>query len=183
MPATLDLNHRKQLGTLAELWECVKPHLGRLSVIVLSVDQLVGLAELHGVGLEEGLRGAGGAGGAGGVQPEEKSGAGAAENISAAAAANSRAAGSQLLLADDEVYLKTIRQLQDIWYSGAADAAGSDADASGVQNQWACVALCLKSRDPDTGVQVRTVRLSQLFALNYCLPSTVCLPQPNTEGL
>eukprot|EP00965_Chrysotila_dentata_P140219 4635825-Pleurochrysis_carterae.AAC.2 len=47
--ASLDLNHRAQLGTLAELWEIVAPHASYFEVIVLSVGQLIGLAELHGL--------------------------------------------------------------------------------------------------------------------------------------
>ena len=47
IPTSLDLNHRKQLGTLAELWAVVKPHVRRLELLILSVEQLNGLAELE----------------------------------------------------------------------------------------------------------------------------------------
>jgi len=46
VPVSLDLNHRKQLGSLEELWAMVAPHCPFLEVLVLSVDQLQGLAGL-----------------------------------------------------------------------------------------------------------------------------------------
>jgi 2-keto-3-deoxy-6-phosphogluconate aldolase/sugar/nucleoside kinase (ribokinase family) len=49
IPISLDLNHRKQLGTLVELWAMVEPHLKCFELVILSLDQLVGLAELHNV--------------------------------------------------------------------------------------------------------------------------------------
>ena len=47
MPISLDLNHRKQLGTLEELWAMVQPHSERLELLILSVEQLNGLARLE----------------------------------------------------------------------------------------------------------------------------------------
>lgn len=44
IPTSLDLNHRKQLGTLEELWTMVVPHCERLEVLILSLEQLNGLA-------------------------------------------------------------------------------------------------------------------------------------------
>ncbi|CAK9112462.1 unnamed protein product [Durusdinium trenchii] len=46
LPVSLDLNHRKQLGTLSELWNIVSPFCSALEVLILSTDQLSGLAEL-----------------------------------------------------------------------------------------------------------------------------------------
>jgi 2-dehydro-3-deoxygluconokinase len=46
IPISLDLNHRKQLGTLSELWAMVDVHVANLELIILSIDQLVGLAAL-----------------------------------------------------------------------------------------------------------------------------------------
>ncbi|KAK3247370.1 hypothetical protein CYMTET_43124 [Cymbomonas tetramitiformis] len=45
---SLDLNHRKQLGSLADLYDIVKPHLSSLELLVLSVEQLGGLVTLAG---------------------------------------------------------------------------------------------------------------------------------------
>jgi 2-keto-3-deoxy-6-phosphogluconate aldolase len=47
IPVSLDLNHRKQLGTLEELWAVVSPYCARFEVIVLSEEQLVGLCHIH----------------------------------------------------------------------------------------------------------------------------------------
>ncbi|OLP91570.1 2-dehydro-3-deoxy-6-phosphogalactonate aldolase [Symbiodinium microadriaticum] len=47
VPISLDLNHRPQLGTLQELWDVVSPFCRFLEVLILSVDQLHGLAEGH----------------------------------------------------------------------------------------------------------------------------------------
>ena len=44
---SLDLNHRKQLGTLEELWAAVRPHVGSLELLILSVEQLQGLAAIE----------------------------------------------------------------------------------------------------------------------------------------
>ncbi|CAE7302995.1 kdgK, partial [Symbiodinium pilosum] len=46
VPISLDLNHRAQLGTLRELWDIVSPFCHLLEVLILSVDQLCGLAEI-----------------------------------------------------------------------------------------------------------------------------------------
>ena len=43
LPMSLDFNHRKQLGTLAELWAIVTPHASKFEVIILSLEQLNGL--------------------------------------------------------------------------------------------------------------------------------------------
>ncbi|CAJ1380582.1 unnamed protein product [Effrenium voratum] len=43
---SLDLNHRKQLGTLSELWDAVAPFAGQLELLILSAEQLQGLALL-----------------------------------------------------------------------------------------------------------------------------------------
>ena len=52
VPMSLDLNHRKQLGTLAELWAIVEPHASKFEVIILSLEQLSGLcAHLNQTGL------------------------------------------------------------------------------------------------------------------------------------
>ena len=47
--ASLDLNHRPALGTLEELWAMTSPHLGRLSMLILSEDSLHALACREGV--------------------------------------------------------------------------------------------------------------------------------------
>lgn len=47
VPISLDLNHRPQLGTLQELWAVVSPFCHLLEVLILSVDQLHGLAKMH----------------------------------------------------------------------------------------------------------------------------------------
>lgn len=44
-----DLNHRQQLGTLAELWNKVRPYSSRLEALILSRGQILGLCELEGV--------------------------------------------------------------------------------------------------------------------------------------
>lgn len=46
VPTSLDFNHRKQLGTLEELWAIVGPHADKFEAIILSVEQLHGLAAL-----------------------------------------------------------------------------------------------------------------------------------------
>ena len=46
LPVSLDLNHRPQLGTLEELWEIVKVFCEALELLILSYDQLQGLALL-----------------------------------------------------------------------------------------------------------------------------------------
>ena len=43
VPMSLDLNHRKQLGTIEELWAMVAPHAAKFEVIILSLEQLNGL--------------------------------------------------------------------------------------------------------------------------------------------
>ena len=40
IPTSLDLNHRKQLGTLDTLWSMVRPHASRLELLILSVEQV-----------------------------------------------------------------------------------------------------------------------------------------------
>ncbi|KAL1496135.1 hypothetical protein AB1Y20_014756 [Prymnesium parvum] len=50
IPTSLDLNHRKQLGSLAELWAVVAPYAAMFEVIILSHEQLNGLVELCGRG-------------------------------------------------------------------------------------------------------------------------------------
>lgn len=44
IPTSCDLNHRKQLGTLAQLWTIAAPHVPRLELLILSLEQLNGLA-------------------------------------------------------------------------------------------------------------------------------------------
>ena len=51
IPMSLDLNHRKQLGTLAELWAIVEPHVAKFYVIILSPEQLNGLCAHLNLGL------------------------------------------------------------------------------------------------------------------------------------
>lgn len=51
LPTSLDLNWRKQLGTLSDLWSIVMPVLDTLELLILSVDQVQGLAELLGTDL------------------------------------------------------------------------------------------------------------------------------------
>ena len=46
LPVSLDLNHRKQLGSLKELWEIVKVFCKDLELLILSSDQLQGLSQL-----------------------------------------------------------------------------------------------------------------------------------------
>ena len=46
IPTSLDLNHRKQLGTLEELWRIVAPHAAQLELLILSTEQLNGLYQL-----------------------------------------------------------------------------------------------------------------------------------------
>lgn len=46
MPISLDLNHREQLGTLEELWTIVTPHVHHFEIVILSLEQLNGLAQL-----------------------------------------------------------------------------------------------------------------------------------------
>lgn len=40
-----------QLGTLSELWVIVKPHVASFELVILSVDQLLGLTSLLGTGV------------------------------------------------------------------------------------------------------------------------------------
>ena len=47
IPVSLDLNHRAQLGTLEALWAMVAPHTSRLELLILSVEQLNGLAAIE----------------------------------------------------------------------------------------------------------------------------------------
>ena len=47
IPISLDLNHRKQLGPLEQLWGYVRPHTSKLDLLILSVDQLNGLAKIE----------------------------------------------------------------------------------------------------------------------------------------
>ena len=47
IPISLDLNHRKQLGTLDELWTAVRPHAAYLQLLILSTEQLEGLASIE----------------------------------------------------------------------------------------------------------------------------------------
>lgn len=49
IPCSVDLNHRKQLGSLLSLWQKVRPYVSRLFVMVLSLDQLAGLIHLEGI--------------------------------------------------------------------------------------------------------------------------------------
>eukprot|EP00041_Stephanoeca_diplocostata_P026027 m.693728 g.693728 ORF g.693728 m.693728 type:complete len:312 (+) comp22875_c0_seq5:154-1089(+) len=49
VPVSMDFNHRKQLGTLSELWAVVLPHLSQLEVLILSVGSMVELAGLCGI--------------------------------------------------------------------------------------------------------------------------------------
>eukprot|EP00045_Choanoeca_perplexa_P017894 m.270959 g.270959 ORF g.270959 m.270959 type:complete len:632 (+) comp17669_c0_seq19:2242-4137(+) len=49
VPVSMDFNHRKQLGTLVELWSVMAPHLTRLNLLILSVGSMVELAELEGM--------------------------------------------------------------------------------------------------------------------------------------
>eukprot|EP00118_Oscarella_pearsei_P011816 m.82148 g.82148 ORF g.82148 m.82148 type:complete len:594 (+) comp36287_c0_seq4:68-1849(+) len=49
IPISIDFNHRKQLGSLEKLWNCVKPHLPHLQIVVLSLTSLQELADLEGV--------------------------------------------------------------------------------------------------------------------------------------
>ena len=46
VPVSLDLNHRAQLGTLAELWAIVSPLVSRIRVLILSRASAGGLARL-----------------------------------------------------------------------------------------------------------------------------------------
>ena len=46
IPISLDLNHRKQLGTLQELWTIVESVCEGLDLLILSVEQLHGLTKL-----------------------------------------------------------------------------------------------------------------------------------------
>ena len=48
LPISFDLNHRPQLGPLDELWGWVRPYVGQFRMIILSVGNLEGLAELEG---------------------------------------------------------------------------------------------------------------------------------------
>lgn len=45
----MDLNHRKQLGTLGTLWNLTTPFLSKFKLLILSVDSLKELAELEGL--------------------------------------------------------------------------------------------------------------------------------------
>ena len=49
IPTSCDLNHRKQLGTLAELWAIVSPYASGFELLILSIDQLNGLGEIEGL--------------------------------------------------------------------------------------------------------------------------------------
>lgn len=49
VPVSMDFNHRKQLGTLEDLWSVMSPVLSDLELIIFSVGSLVELAELEGV--------------------------------------------------------------------------------------------------------------------------------------
>ncbi|XP_062521618.1 uncharacterized protein LOC134196491 [Corticium candelabrum] len=49
IPTSLDFNHRKQLGSLQQLWKYVQPHLNHLQVIVISLVTLQELAVQEGV--------------------------------------------------------------------------------------------------------------------------------------
>eukprot|EP00730_Choanoeca_flexa_P014038 TRINITY_DN5987_c0_g1_i3.p1 TRINITY_DN5987_c0_g1~~TRINITY_DN5987_c0_g1_i3.p1 ORF type:complete len:602 (+),score=128.65 TRINITY_DN5987_c0_g1_i3:2-1807(+) len=49
VPVSMDFNHRKQLGTLVDLWSVMSPHLTRLDLLILSVGSMVELAELEGM--------------------------------------------------------------------------------------------------------------------------------------
>eukprot|EP00912_Choanoflagellata_sp_UC4_P002405 UC4_evm3s1514 len=46
----VDFNHRKQLGTLGQLWSYILPEIKKLEMLILSVGSLKELAELHGMG-------------------------------------------------------------------------------------------------------------------------------------
>ena len=48
LPISFDLNHRPQLGPLDELWGWVAPYLKHFRMIILSVGQIAGLAEIEG---------------------------------------------------------------------------------------------------------------------------------------
>eukprot|EP00933_Yihiella_yeosuensis_P037690 TRINITY_DN31680_c0_g1_i1.p1 TRINITY_DN31680_c0_g1~~TRINITY_DN31680_c0_g1_i1.p1 ORF type:complete len:612 (-),score=93.05 TRINITY_DN31680_c0_g1_i1:78-1709(-) len=50
IPLSLDLNHRKQLGSLEELWAIVSPHVQHFELVILSLEQLNGLAAFQLVG-------------------------------------------------------------------------------------------------------------------------------------
>ena len=47
LPISFDLNHRPQLGPLDELWGWVRPYVSSFRMIILSVGQIEGLAELE----------------------------------------------------------------------------------------------------------------------------------------
>eukprot|EP00911_Craspedida_sp_UC1_P002828 UC1_evm3s2071 len=49
VPVSIDFNHRKQLGTLDELWACIAPQLTRLQLLIISVGSLRELALAQGV--------------------------------------------------------------------------------------------------------------------------------------
>lgn len=49
VPVSMDFNHRKQLGTLDDLWSLTKPLLPSLQVLILSTGSLCELAQLEGV--------------------------------------------------------------------------------------------------------------------------------------
>lgn len=48
LPISFDLNHRPQLGPLDELWSWVAPYVEHFRMIILSVGQIQGLAEIEG---------------------------------------------------------------------------------------------------------------------------------------
>lgn len=48
LPISFDLNHRPQLGPLDELWSWVAPYVKHFRMIILSVGQIEGLAEIEG---------------------------------------------------------------------------------------------------------------------------------------
>ncbi|EDQ85916.1 uncharacterized protein MONBRDRAFT_28906 [Monosiga brevicollis MX1] len=50
VPVSMDFNHRPQLGSLEELWTVMAPHASRLQMLILSVRNLVDLANLEGLG-------------------------------------------------------------------------------------------------------------------------------------
>ena len=61
VPVVCDLNHRPQLGTLAELWERVVPSLGAIKVLILSRGSLAGLTALFALGAPAAVEVEGGA--------------------------------------------------------------------------------------------------------------------------
>eukprot|EP01124_Arcella_intermedia_P028941 TRINITY_DN6006_c0_g1_i1.p1 TRINITY_DN6006_c0_g1~~TRINITY_DN6006_c0_g1_i1.p1 ORF type:complete len:601 (+),score=163.09 TRINITY_DN6006_c0_g1_i1:269-1804(+) len=55
---SMDFNHRPQLGTLEKLWEITKAHLGKLDILILSLESLKGLCGLEGVEFGDDIKGA-----------------------------------------------------------------------------------------------------------------------------